>query len=377
MPPAISCPPRAGTASEKWERWAGQDVLPMWVADMDVPAPACVLDALRARLDHGVLGYTRTMPSFAAALGGWIQRRHGWDIAAEWVVAAPGMVVAMNQAARVLGEPGADGLVMTPIYPPFLRAPGHAGRRCVQVPLAADDGIDWEALDRAADGPGRVLWLCSPHNPTGRVWTRSELERLAELVIRRDLQVVSDEAWMDLVLDPAARHIPFASLSPAIAARTITIVAPSKTFNIPGLSCAAVIIPDAKLRAAYRAADLGLVPWPNLMGLIATEAAWNGGDAWLDALLPALRANRDRAHAVVNAIPGLSSRLPQATYLTWIDCRSRGWSDPAAVFEKAGLGLSDGRPFAGPGFVRLNYGCPAGTLDEGLRRLQAGAVTSS
>lgn len=369
MSDGFHCPSRAGTGSEKWEHWPGQDVLPMWVADMDIQAPDCVLDALRARLDHGVLGYTRTMPGFAAALGGWLQRRHGWTISPEWVTSAPGMVVAMNQAARVVGETGGDGLVLTPIYPPFLRAPGHGGRRCVQVPLTAEAAIDWEALERAADGPGRVLWLCSPHNPTGRVWTRGELERLADLVLRHDLQVVSDEAWMDLVLDPEARHIPFASLSPDIARRTITIVAPSKTFNIPGLSCAAVIIPDPALRAAYRAADLGLVPWPNLMGLVAAEAAWSRGDAWLDALLPALRRNRDRAHAAVNAMPGLSSRLAQATYLTWIDCRARAWADPAAEFVRAGVGLSDGRPFAGPGFVRLNHACPEATLAEGLRRM--------
>lgn len=377
MPDPIACPPRAGTASEKWERWPGRDVLPMWVADMDLPAPPCVLDALRARLDHGVLGYTRTMPSFAAALAGWLQRRHGWEIDPGWALAAPGMVVAMNQAARILGEPGADGIVLTPIYPPFLRAPGHGGRRCVQVPLTAAAGIDWEALERAADGPGRVLWLCSPHNPTGRVWTRDELQRLAELVLRRGLHVVSDEAWMDLVLEPGARHIPFASLAPEIAARTVTIVAPSKTFNLPGLSCAAVIIPDPRLRAAYRGADQGLVPWPNLMGLAAAEAAWTRGDAWLDALLPALRANRDRAHAAINAVPGLASALPQATYLTWIDCRARAWDDPAQVFERGGLGLSDGRPFAGPGFVRLNAACPASTLDEGLRRLRAAALSAS
>jgi cystathionine beta-lyase len=365
----VSVPDRRHTGSEKWERWAGRDILPMWVADMDVAAPPCVLDALRARLDHGVLGYTRTMPSFDAALAGWLERRHGWRIDPSWVVPAPGMVVAMDQAARVLGEPGSDGLVLTPIYPPFLNAPGHAGRNCVRVPLARAS-IDWDALAHAATPAARVLWLCSPHNPTGRVWTRGELERLAEFALARGLHVVSDEAWMDLVLEPGGRHIPFASLSPEVAARTITIVAPSKTFNIPGLSCAAVIIPDRALRGAFAKAHLGLVPWPNLMGLIAAEAAWTQGDAWLDGLLPLLRANRDAVHAVVNSLPGLTSRLPQATYLTWIDCRQRAWADPTAVFEAGGLGLSDGRPFDGAGFVRLNYGCPEETLAEGLRRLR-------
>ncbi len=365
---------RRNTGSEKWERWAGRDVLPMWVADMDFAAPPCVLDALHSRLEHGVLGYTRTMPSFGLALAGWLERRHGWRIDPGWVLSAPGMVVAMDQAARILGEPGSDGLVLTPIYPPFLRAPGHAGRRCVRVPLAGG-AIDWDALERAATPSAKVLWLCSPHNPSGRVWTRAELERLGAFVLTHDLHVVSDEAWMDLVLEPGCRHIPFATLSPALAARAITILAPSKTFNIPGLSCAAVVIPDANLRAAYAKADLGLVPWPNLLGLTAAESAWNHGDAWLDSvLLPQLRANRDTVHAAVNALPGLSSRLPEATYLTWIDCTARGWDDPAAVCEAAGLGLSDGRPFEGPGCVRLNYGCPAATLAEGLRRLRLAAA---
>jgi len=364
---------RRGTGSEKWEHWAGRDILPMWVADMDFGAPPCVLDALRARLDHGILGYTRTMPSFAKALASWLERRHGWCIDPSWVVASPGMVVAMDQAARILGEPGSDGLVLTPIYPPFLRAPGHAGRRCVRVPLDGSS-IDWTALERAATPAAKVLWLCSPHNPTGRVWTRDELERLADFAQRHGLHVVSDEAWMDLVLEPGCRHLPFASLPGEAAARSITILAPSKTFNVPGLSCAAVVIPDPTLRAAFTKADLGLVPWPNLMGLIAAEAAWTHGDAWLEALLLQLRTNRDQVHAAVNACPGLSTRLPQATYLTWIDCTARAWPDPAAHFESGGLGLSDGKPFGAPGFVRLNYGCTQATLAEGLRRLSSCAA---
>lgn len=362
---------RRGTWSEKWDRWAGRDVLPMWVADMDLPAPPCVLAALRERLDHAVLGYTHTPPDFGQALCGWLRGRHGWEADPSWVLAAPGMVVAMNTAARILGQPGDDGLVMTPIYPPFLRAPGLAGRRCVQVPLADGPGgaeIDWDALERAAGPRASVLWLCSPHNPSGRVWTRSELERLAAFALARGMHICSDEAWMDLVLEPGRRHTPIASLSPEVAARTITIVAPSKTFNVPGLSCAAVVIPDPALRRAYQAAGMGLTPWTGLMGLVAAVAAWRDGASWLAETLDLLRANRDAAVAAVRA-HGLRCHVPEATYLLWIDCRDRGWPDPAQTMIEAGLGLSDGRDFAGPGWMRMNFGCPRATLDEGLRRL--------
>lgn len=364
-------PDRRGTWSEKWDRWADRpDVLPMWVADMDLPAPPCVIEALRARLDHGVLGYTHTPPAFAEALCAWLGARHGWEPRPEWVQAATGMVVAMNTSARILGKPGDGGLVMTPIYPPFLRAPGLAGRRCLQVPLAEGaDGfaIDWTAMEAAIAQGATTLWLCSPHNPTGRVWTRAELEKLAAFALTHGLSVVSDEAWMDLVLEPGCRHIPFASIAPELAARTVTIVAPSKTFNLPGLSCAAVIIPDPALRRAYREAGMGMTPWPNAMGLIAAVAAWREGGPWLDGLLAQLRGNRDAAVAGVRGA-GLRCHPPQATYLQWIDCRDR-WTEPAAACLAAGLGLSDGADFAAPGWLRLNYGCPRTTLDEGLRRL--------
>lgn len=339
----------------------------MWVADMDLPAPACVLSALRDRLDHAVLGYTHTPPAFAESLCAWLRTRHAWDADPAWVLPAPGMVVAMNTAARILGQSGDDGLVLTPIYPPFLRAPGYAGRRCVPVPLHGTE-IDWEALERAAGPRASVLWLCSPHNPTGRVWTRQELERLAAFALARGMHICSDEAWMDLVLQPGCRHLPISALSPEVAGRTITIVAPSKTFNVPGLSCAAVLIPDPGLRRAYKEAGLGLTPWPNLMGLVGAVAAWQGGGDWLEETLRLLRSNRDAAVAAVQAL-GLPCQAPEATYLLWIDCRGRGWADPAQVLLEAGLGLSDGRDFAGPGWVRLNFACPRATLDEGLRRL--------
>ncbi len=370
--PYDSCPDRANTWSEKWDRWAGKDILPMWVADMDLPAPPCVIDALRARLDHGVLGYTHCPPAFAEALCAWLRTRHGWEPHPDWVLPAPGMVVAMNVAARALGKPGDDGLVMTPIYPPFLRAPGLASRNCVRVALAeTPDGwrIDWDALERATTPKASVLWLCSPHNPTGRVWTRAELERLAAFALSHNMHIVSDEAHLDLVLEPGIRHVPTASLSPEIAACTVTILAPSKTFNIPGLSSAAVIIADPRLRQAYKDAQLGLVPWTNVMGIEAAIAAWRGAGPWLDGLIAHLRTNRDTVHAAITRMAGLRTQRPESTYLTWIDCRARGWADPTAACERVGLGLSDGRAFAGDGWLRLNFGCPTTTLAEGLRRL--------
>lgn len=366
-----ACPDRTATGSEKWDRWTGRDILPLWVADMDFPAPPVVLEAIHRRVDHGVFGYTNVTPGFAPALAHHLESLHGWRIDPSQVTSMPSVVNGLAVCARLLCTEGDEILTFAPVYPPFLTQPGLAGRRCVRVELV-DAGtawaIDWEALEAAITPRSRVLWLCHPHNPTGTVFGRTDLLRLAELTERHQITVVSDEIWSDLLLD-AVPHIPFASLDHPAARRAITITAPSKTWNLAGLGCAAALVPDPGIRRRWRTVGNGLIPMINPLGYAAAEAAWRHGDPWRRELLGVLRHHRALALAAVARIPGLRCIAPQATYLIWIDCRGTGVADPQATCEAAGLGPSDGRDYGAPGFIRLNTACPTERLEEGLRRL--------
>jgi cysteine-S-conjugate beta-lyase len=366
------CPDRRDTGSEKWDRWAGREILPLWVADMDFRAPDEVLDALHARVEHGVFGYTADTPGFAEALVAHLERLHGWRPDPAWVVGTPGVVTGLAITARLLAGPDDEILTFTPVYPPFLNLPGLAGRRTVRVPLAQSATgwtIDWDALESALSRTAKLFWLCHPHNPTGTVFGLEELLRLADVAERHGLTVISDEIWSDLLLD-GRRHIPFASVDHPAARRAITLTAPSKTWNLAGLACAAGIVPDAALRRRWRPAGGGLVPMVNPLGYAAAEAAWRHGDAWRRRLVAVLERHRDLVLETVRGIPGLTAAVPQATYLVWIDCRDTGVADPQAACEAAGLGPSDGRDFGFPGFIRLNTACPTDRLEEALRRLR-------
>jgi cystathionine beta-lyase len=372
-PAFAACPDRHGTGSEKWDRWSGRDILPLWVADMDFRAPDVVLDAIHRRVDHGVFGYTVAPPGFAPALVGHLERLHGWQIEPDLVTSMPGVVTGLAISARLLAGANDEILTFTPVYPPFLTLPGLAGRRLVRVPLARSLQtwtIDWDVLAAAVTPASKLFWLCHPHNPTGTVFGRDDLLRLAEFADRHCLTVVSDEIWSDLLLDDHLRHVPFASLDHPAARRAITLVAPSKTWNLAGLECAAAIVPDPALRRGWRAGGGGLVPMVNPLGYAAAEAAWRHGDDWRRRLVGILRQHRDLALASVARIPGLDCVPPQATYLLWIDCRGSGVADPQAACEAAGLGPSDGRDFGAPGFIRLNVACPTERLEEALRRLE-------
>jgi len=369
---------REAVPGEKWSRYAGRDILPMWVADMDFRAPEAVLDAIRRRLDHGVLGYTDAWPSLEAAVIEGIARDHAWQIEADWLVWLPGMVSAFNLACRAIGHDGDGVFTATPIYPPFLGAPANNHRRLQQaalVPVGDRYEWEWDAVEAAIDDSTRLFMLCNPHNPVGRVFDRTELGRVAALCERRDLVICSDEIHCGLVLDENTPHLPIAALDPSVAARTITLMAPSKTWNIPALYCAFAVIPDPGLRRRYRHAMRGIVPHANLLGLVATEAAYRDGDAWRQRLLAYLRANRAAVAEALAGVPGIRCYLPEATYLAWIDCRDfardRGIADLVAHFEAHGIGLSDGRAFGAAGFVRLNFGCPRALLERGLLRMRA------
>ncbi len=366
---------RRGTASDKWDKYAGRDILPMWLADMDLRAPPAVLEALHARVDHGIFGYTNAPDELVEVTRAMLAEHHGWRVEPEWMVWLPGMVPGLHVASATVGEDGDAVATFTPIYPPFLDAPARARRERVDVPLAdAAGAIDFDRLEAELTAHTRMLMLCNPHNPTGRVYARDELERLAEVCRRHELIVCSDEIHCGLILDQAAEHVPFAQLGSDIARRTITLMAPSKTYNIAGLGCSLAIIPDPELRRRFRAARAGFVPGVNVLGFTAALAAWRDGADWHQALIRYLRGNRDQLQQAVDAHPALQMHCPAATYLAWIDARALDTDDPAGAFEAAGLGLSDGHEFAAPGFLRLNFACPRARLEQALERLgQVGA----
>lgn len=361
---------RRGTGSDKWDQYAGQDVLPMWVADMDFRAPPAVLRALHARVDHGVFGYTNPPAELTEVTCQMLAEHFDWHVEPSWFVWLPGLVPGLHIACAALGGDDDEVLTMTPVYPPFLHAPARARRRLVTVPLADHTGtIDFDALEAAVTARTTALMLCSPQNPTGRVYSQAELERLSEFCLRHRITLISDEIHAGLVLDPEASHRMTATLGPEIARQSITLIAPSKTYNIAGLGCSLAIIPDDSLRRRFRAARSGFVPGVNVLGFTAATAAWRDCADWHAQLVDYLRGNRNRVQATVDGHPDLTMTPGQATYLAWIDARGLGLDDPVSAFEAAGIGLSDGRHFGAPGFVRLNFGCPRTTLDEGLRRL--------
>jgi cystathionine beta-lyase len=374
-----TCVDRGGTASYKWDKYAGRDVIPLWVADMDFPSPPAVVAALRHRTDHEVFGYSHAPASLYEAIQSSLRADCSWEVPAEWIVWLPGLVSGLNVACRAIGSRGDQVATFTPVYPPFLSAPSHAERGVVKTPLACrklENGVDrWEmdldALEHSLTPRTRLLLLCSPHNPVSRAWSEAELDVLADVVRRHDLTVVSDEIHCGLILDAGRSHLPFALRAADMRDRTITLMAPSKTFNIPGLGCSFAIVSDASLRRRFSRAMEGIVPHVNLFGYVAAEAAYRHGEPWRRELVAYLRDNRTLVESEISTMPGLSIAPVEATYLAWIDARETGIDDPAAFFEKAGVGLSDGCEFDFPGFVRLNFGCCRALLTKALGRMRA------
>ncbi|MCE8003766.1 MalY/PatB family protein [Billgrantia ethanolica] len=366
--------------SQKWHRYDAS-ILPLWVADMDFPSPPQVIEALRARVDHGVFGYGTVPDSLEQTLCEWSAREYGWAIKPEWQLWLPGVVPALHLASLALTEPGEGVLTVTPIYPPFLKVAERTGRVSQQVALAEPAGpgepwrLDLAALEAAITPETRLLLWCQPHNPTGRVWRHEELAGLAALVERHDLLVVSDELHCDLLLDEDAKHRPLAAAFPELAARIITLWAPSKTFNLAGLTAACAVISDASLRQRFAAAARGLLPDVNVLGLVAAEVAYGQCNAWRQALLETLRGHRQTLIERVAQWPGVDMSVPEATYLAWLDLRradglaGRQGSPQQVLLQEAKVALSDGADFGWPGFVRLNFGTTASQLEAALTRL--------
>lgn len=369
-------PQRLNTDSQKWQKYAGRDILPLWVADMDFKSSPAIVAALQHRVAEGIYGYARPVASTVDAFVSAMAEHYGWTIDPTWIVWLPGLVAGLNLTAQAYAEPGEEVLTLTPVYPPFISGPKNSGRISTQVPLrlvAHRWEIDWVALERAVTQSTKLFFLCNPHNPIGRVWRRPELERLGEFCIRHNLILCSDEIHCGLILDDLP-HIPAAALGTAIAQRTITLMAPSKTYNVPGLGTSIAIIPDATLRAKFVRASAGIMAEVNALGFTACEAAYRDSEPWRQALLQTLRSNRDLIlDFVARELPGITIEAPiEATYLAWLNVAALNLADPIAHFEQHGVGLSEGSFFGEPRgtHVRLNFGCPSVTLREALQRMK-------
>ncbi len=369
--------------SEKWRRYP-EDVLPLWVADMDFISPQPVIRALQERVAHGIFGYGTEPTVLRRVLAERMLHLYSWQVSEADFVFLPGVITGFNLACRVMASPGDAVLIQPPIYPPILDAPGNAGLGGKLVPLVQDtDGryhIDFDLFERSIDEHVRLFILCNPHNPVGRVFEREELERMAEICLRHNILICSDEIHCDLVFS-GHHHIPIATLDPAIAMRTITLMAPSKTFNIAGLQCSFAIIQNTALRQRFYSARSGLVPYVNLMGFVAALAAYQDGQPWLEKVLTYLEANRDfLVEYISNHLPGIRVYRPEATMLAWLDCRAAPIpADPYRFFlEHARVALSDGKAFGlgGEGFVRLNFGCSRKILVEALERMRQALLSS-
>jgi cystathionine beta-lyase len=363
---------RRATDSIKWDLYKGKDIIPLWVADMDFQSPPAILDALHRRIDHGIFGYSHASAELKQTVVSMLADQYDWKIETQWLVWLPGLVTGLNVACRAVGKEGDAVMTAVPVYHPFLSAPGHFQRELITVPLEESGNrwqFDFNRLEDAITPRTGLFLLCNPHNPVGRVYTKDELSILANICAKHDIIICSDEIHCGLILDEDKTHIPTATLDASIADRTITLMAPSKTFNTPGLGCAFAIISHDELRRQFVRAMAGIVPLVNAMGYEAALSAFRDCSAWHSALLDYLRQNRDIVVQEISNTAGLSMAPVEATYLAWIDVREAGLHNPVQFFEDAGVGLQDGKDFGGPGFVRLNFGCPRELLNQALARI--------
>ncbi|WP_371195612.1 MalY/PatB family protein [Glaciecola sp. SC05] len=368
-------PDRSSSFAYKWEKYKDTDVLPCWIADTEFRCAEPILDALKQRAEHGLLGYTlpkHHQPALDAIVH-WCKRQYQWDIHPSWIVWTPGVVPAFNMATLAFSNIGDGVIVQTPNYPPLLAAPGINHRKQLAVPTMLKEGrwtLDLEAFEQQAAKPSTTLFImCNPMNPAGSVMTFEELDTIAEICQRHNVMVCSDEIHCDLILDDL-RHIP-AGKHPSLKDNSVTLMAASKTFNVAGLGTSFAIIPSAKVRSSFVAAGAGIVPWVNVMGLEATATAFTKCDEWYQAQLRYLRDNRDYLVRAINRIEGLTCEAPQATFLLWVDASALQLEDTQRWCEERGVGPSQGKDFGAPECFRINFGCAREYLEQIVARLSA------
>ncbi|MCK5096642.1 MAG: PatB family C-S lyase [Desulfobacteraceae bacterium] len=368
---------RNNTYSLKWEKYKSTDILPMWVADMDFKCPPAIIEELHKQVDHSIFGYSVVPDKLYEVTIKNLKKLYDWDVKKEWIMWFPGIVSGINVCCKAFSL--SDGLpskiaTTTPVYPPFLSAPDNAGNNLVTIPLIEKNQrmtFDFPNLEKVFSENNISLFiLCSPYNPCGTVFTEEELTTLAELCSKYKVIICSDEIHSDFVLDIDKKHIPTPCISELAAQNTLTFMAPSKTFNIPGLGCSFAVVKNAKLMKKLKTASRDIVPDVNTLGLIAAAAAYEKCDEWLSELILYLRSNRDYLEKEIDQLPDLKLNHIEATYLAWIDVRNANIKNPAQFFENAGVGLSCGSFFGQEGFVRLNFGCPKSRLEQAVERIK-------
>lgn len=377
---------RSGTYSYKYDRrrelFGREDVLPMWVADMDLPVPPAVQEAVESRSKHPVYGYTLRPEIYFESIVKWLSNRHRWNIKEEWILFSPGVVPALNMAIREFSDPGDSIILQSPVYHPFFHAIRNNQRKLLNNKLVESNNhytIDFDNLAHLAKD-AKILLLSHPHNPVGRSWRVDELQKLGEICLENDVLIISDEIHGDLTL-PEHKHHPLATVSPELAQNSITCIAPSKTFNLAGLATSSVIIPNERIRKRFAAFIEQLhLNMGNLFGMTASVAAYTKGEPWLNAVLDYIGQN------VIYVSDFLSSELPQikmspveATYLLWLDFRELGLKPDKLknlIIHDAGLGLNDGTIFGpgGEGFQRMNVACPISRVEEAMSRLKKAII---
>jgi cysteine-S-conjugate beta-lyase len=377
--------PREGTHAVKYDLrskiFGTEEVIPLWVADMDFRSPDFIVEAIGKRAAHELYGYTFIPESFYESIQSWMKRRHGWDIRREWMLYCPGVVPSLVVALLSFTAPGEGVLLQPPVYYPFFSVIANNSRLPVENPLELRSGrlcVNDDQLVSCLDEKVKLMFLCSPHNPGGTVWRREELARLGELCLKNKTVIISDEIHADLVFS-GHEHCPTASLTEALAQNTVTLASPTKTFNIAGLSASVAIIPNGELFVRFKK-TLENLHWtiPNIFAITAFEAAYRGGEEWLEQLLAYLEGNLNHVmDFLAQKIPGIKPIRPEGTYLIWLDCRELGMAPEALkafMIGQARVGLNDGPMFGtgGAGFQRLNIACPRSVLDEALARIAAG-----
>nr|WP_300004263.1 MalY/PatB family protein [Tissierella sp.] len=374
---------RKGTDSRKWnnltEDYGSEDLLPMWVADMDFQSPPEVIDALKERVEHGIFGYPIIGDSVYDAIINWAKNRYDWDIKKEWIIFTPGVVVGLNIAIENIGEKGDNVIVQTPVYPPFFRILENNKRELNANPIKFDGEnfvMDFENLENTIDEKTNVMMLCNPHNPVGRSWSKEDLTRLGDVCIKNDITIISDEIHCDLTLE-GTKHVPIASISPELAKRTITLMSPGKSFNVAGLFTSIAIISNDELRdMMVNSLEKNEIDKVSTFGAAGLEAAYSKGANWLNEVLVYIEANMDFAIEYFNKnIPEIKLIKPEATFLLWLDFKSLNKSADEineALLKTGKVVLNDGRPYGegGEGYFRLNVACPRETLEEGLARIK-------